>query len=213
MGVMDNINNLLVRLRLRKPKPQLSREQAMGARPVRNPSLPWKVNDEGNVVVTLPRRGDLAGKALGWLFMVPEQKPIELDELGSVVWHHCDGQYTVREIVEVLAAKYKLNRQEVDLTLTEYLRMLGKRGMVGFMIDRKIAEEAGVAGQEIIGLEEVATTEQQLAAAEQQAAEAAAETRRILAEMEQSAGELQQDQAPDAPEPADDPEVNGESRC
>jgi len=80
---MDTFNNVLVRLRLRKLKPQLTREQAMGARPVRNPSLQWKVNDDESVVVILPRRGDLSGKALGWLFMVPEQKPVELDELGS----------------------------------------------------------------------------------------------------------------------------------
>lgn len=196
MGVMDTVNNVLVRLRLRKLKPQLTREQAMGARPVRNPSLQWKVTDEENVVVILPRRGDLSGKALGWLFMVPEQKPVELDELGSLVWHHCDGARTVAEIVEVLALKYKLSRHEVELTLTEYLRMLGKRGMVGFMVDKKVAEEAGVAGQDVIGLEDVATTEQELAAAQQQAAEEAAETKRILEEMEQPSVEPEQDEEP-----------------
>jgi len=197
LSVMDTFNNVLVRLRLRKLKPQLTREQAMGARPVRNPSLQWKVNDEESVVVVLPRRGDLSGKALGWLFMVPEQKPVELDELGSLVWHHCDGNNTVAKIVEVLASRYKLSRHEVELTLTEYLRMLGKRGMVGFMVDKKVAEEAGVAGQDVIGLEEVATTAQELAAAQQQAEEEAAETKRILEEMEQSNAEVEQDEEPD----------------
>lgn len=187
MRVMQTVGNVLVRVGLKKRRPQLTREQAMGARPIRNPSLQWKVNDEGNAVVVLPRRGDWSGKALGWLFMVPAQKPVELDEVGSTVWEHCDADHTVAEIVDVLASKYKLNRREVEVSLTEYLRTLGRRGMVGFVVDKEIAREAGVADQDIIGLEDIATTREQLAEAQQRTAEAAEETRRILEEMGQGA--------------------------
>ena len=189
MNIIGGFNDILVRLKLRTRQAQLTREQAMGAYPVRNPALQWKVNNAGNVVVVLPRRGDIQGKALGWLFMVPESKPIELDEVGTDVWHYCNGDHTVAGLVALLAEKYKLNKREVEVSLTEYLRTLGKRGMIGFMVDQKVAEEAGVAGQEVIGLEHLATTKEQLKAAQDAAAEEAVEQARVLAEMESDAEE------------------------
>lgn len=207
VNITDGLNSILVRLRLRKSQPQLTRDQAMGAYPVRNPALQWRVNEEGNVLVILPRRGDIQGKALGWLFMVPESKPVELDEVGTDVWNHCDGDHTVAEIVALLAEKYKLNKREVEVSLTEYLRTLGKRGLVGFMVDQKVAEEAGVAGQDIIGLEDIATTREQLRAAQDTAAEQAAEDARILEEMEQN-GAQPETPPQDAGEPQDAPDLH-----
>ena len=211
MNILGGFNDILVRLKLRTPQAQLTREQAMGAYPVRNPALQWKVNEGGNVVVVLPRRGDIQGKALGWLFMVPESKPIELDEVGTDVWHCCNGDHTVSELVALLAGKYKLNKREVEVSLTEYLRTLGKRGMIGFMVDQKVAEEAGVAGQEVIGLEHVATTKEQLKAAQDTAAEQAVEQARVLEEMEADAAEpgTPADE-PDAPVAPPDPDSTDE---
>ncbi len=184
MGANPLFDRILSVLRLKKDEPKLTRDQAMSARPVRNPSLQWKENDDGNVVVILPRRDDIAGKLLGWLFMVPQQKPLELDELGTTVWMACDGLNDVGDVVEILAKKYKLNKREVEVSLTEFLRTLGKRGMIGFMVDRAIAEETGVAGQEIVGLENVAKTREEYDAARRKAEEEAAETARIIAEMD-----------------------------
>jgi hypothetical protein len=192
---------------LKKEPPQLSREQAMLAMPVHNPSLKWKLNDEGNVVVIMPRRDDLSGKTLGWLFGVPQEKPVELDELGSSVWQRCDGDHTVAEIVTLLCREHKLSRHEVEITLTEYLRTLGKRGMVGFMVPREVAEAAGVAHQEVIGLEDVATTREQLTAAQEQAAREAAETERILAELEEDDG----DSSVADPDVADETDTSSET--
>ena len=129
--VMDGVNGLLVRLGLRKPQQQLTREQAMDARPVRNPALHWKVNDQDNVVITVERRGDIPGKALGWLFMVPERRSITLDDVGSMVWVNCDGKNTVTEIVAMLSSRLKITKRETEVSLTEYLRTLGKRGKIG----------------------------------------------------------------------------------
>lgn len=184
MGANPLVNRILTVLRLKKDEPKLTRAQAMSAKPVRNPALQWKPNDEGNVVVVLPRRDDMAGKMLGWLFMVPQQKPLVLDELGTTVWMACDGLNSVADVVDSMAAKYKLNKREVEVSLTEFLRTLGKRGMIGFMVDRAIAEEAGVAGQEIVGLEDVAKTREEYEAARQKAEAEAVETARIIAEMD-----------------------------
>lgn len=172
--VVDSVGSLL-KLK-KKQAPQLTREQAMSAKPVRNPSLKWRENDEGEVIVILPRRKDLVGKFLGWMFFVPEARPLALDEVGAFVWEQCDGAHTVGEIVELLRKEYKLERREVEVSLTEYLKTLGKRGMVGFLVPKEIAEELGEGGKELVGLEEdVGSTEEELEAAREREAQEPAE--------------------------------------
>ncbi len=184
MGLMDGVNDLLVRVGLRKAQHQLSREQAMDARPVRNPALHWKINDEDHVVITIERRSDAPGKALGWLFMVPERRSITLDDVGSMVWINCDGENTVSDLVAMLSAHLKVTRRETEVSLTEYLRTLGQRGMVGFMVEREVAEATGAAGQDIVGLEKVAKTTEEMERVRQKTAEEAAETERIIKQMD-----------------------------
>lgn len=184
MRVMDGVNGLLARFGLRKPQQQLTREQAMEARPVRNPALHWKVNDEDNAVITVERRSDVPGKALGWLFMVPERRSITLDDVGSLVWINCDGENTVADLVTMLSSHLKVTRRETEVSLTEYLKTLGKRGMIGFMVDREVAEASGAVGQDVVGLESVAKTRDELEQVRQKTAAEAAETERILQQMD-----------------------------
>lgn len=181
---MDTVNGLLARVGLRKPQQQLTREQAMEARPVRNPALHWKLNDEDNVVIAIERRNDVPGKALGWLFMVPERRSITLDDVGSLVWINCDGENTVADLVTMLSSHLKVTRRETEVSLTEYLKTLGKRGMVGFMVDREVAEATGAVGQDVVGLESVAKTRNELEQVRQKTAAEAAETERIIEQMD-----------------------------
>ena len=140
------LDRIMVSLKLKKPQGGLTRDQAMAAWPVRNPDLVTHESEDGLVAVELPRRKDWVGGALGFLFFVPDSKPVQLDEVGSFVWKLCDGEHTVNEIADALAAEYKLNRREVDVSLTQYLQTLGKRGMIAFAIPREVAEEAGLTG-------------------------------------------------------------------
>ncbi|MGE5530737.1 MAG: PqqD family protein [Bacteroidota bacterium] len=140
------LDRIMVSLKLKKPQGGLTRDQAMAAWPVRNPDLVVHESEDGLVAVELPRRKDWVGGALGFLFFVPDSKPVQLDEVGSFVWKRCDGEHTVNEIADALAAEYKLNRREVDVSLTQYLQTLGKRGMIAFAIPRDVAEEAGLSG-------------------------------------------------------------------
>jgi hypothetical protein len=141
------LNRLMVSLKLKQPDAGLSREQAMAAWPVRNPALTSRTNEEGIVGVDLPRRKDMVGRMLGYLFSVPDSKPIVLDEVGSFVWARCDGEHTVNELVTALCEEYKLNRREAEVSLTQFLQMLGKRGMVAFAVPREVAEAAGLSGR------------------------------------------------------------------
>lgn len=115
-------------------KPRLSREHALQARPIRNPALEWKELDNGEVQVILPRRRDAVGKLLSVLFYIPPSKPVNLDTVGAQVWKLCDGEHTVKAIAERLMEEHKLHRREAEVSLTEFLKMLGKRNMVGFVV-------------------------------------------------------------------------------
>ncbi|MGD9495750.1 MAG: PqqD family protein [Armatimonadota bacterium] len=166
MSLLSGASSLLQRFGLKRGQPPLSREQAFEARPVRNPRLAWRVNDEECVEVIVPRRKDLLGRVMGFLFMVPESRPVILDEVGTRVWHLCDGEHTVAEMARILADEYKLARREIETTLPEYLRTLGKKGMIGLLVPKQfLANDQG----ELMGLAEVGTTREELEAARREA--------------------------------------------
>jgi len=138
------------RLRRKKPKaPTLGRSDFLRLKPVRNPMVEWKRDEEGKVNITIPlkkfsskdegrssKRKGLFSK----LFPKPEEKHIQLDEIGSDVWELCDGERTVKDIVDHLCEKYKLLRREVEVPLHSYLNSLVKRGLIGFILPKDLEE-------------------------------------------------------------------------
>ncbi|MBC7287541.1 MAG: PqqD family protein [Armatimonadetes bacterium] len=138
--------------RRRRAAQLLTRSQAMAARPIRNPSLVWHEDDEGNAVVILPRRNDTVGKILAWLFTVPESKPVVLDEIGTRVWKLCDGEHSVHDIATMLVERYKITMREAEVSLAEFLRRLGKRGMVAFALPTEVAEQLTDEQKKALGI-------------------------------------------------------------
>ncbi|MGQ9729887.1 MAG: PqqD family protein [Candidatus Zipacnadales bacterium] len=123
-------------------KPRLSREHALEARPIRNPALKWEKLDNGEVQIILPRRKDAVGKLLSTLFYIPETRPVNLDIVGAKIWQLADGEHTVADMVEALIEEHKLHRREAEVSLTEFLKMLGKRNMVAFIIPSEYLNSA-----------------------------------------------------------------------
>jgi len=125
----------------KKKIPQLTRAQVLKGRPLKNPSLEWEKDEEGNIVITVRRREDWKTKLLSLLFVIPKERKVALDEVGTLVWELCDGQTTVEDIIKKLMERYKLNRREAELSLGEYLKTLTKRGLVGLQVDLRPAGE------------------------------------------------------------------------
>jgi hypothetical protein len=115
-------------------RPKYSKQEVLRALPVRNALVEWALNDDQEVVLKIPRRKDRVGRILSRIFAAPEFKQIVLDEVGSDVWQLCTGENTVDAIVRDLARKYKLNRREVELSLSNYLKQLAQRGLIGLRI-------------------------------------------------------------------------------
>ena len=101
-------------------------------RPVRNSAIEWERSADGETMLRIKRREDRTGKWMTFLFRVPDAKRVQLDEVGSFVWDLCGGENTVEEIVRKTAIQYRLNRREVEVSVTTYLQMLAERHYIGF---------------------------------------------------------------------------------
>ena len=121
--------------------PRLTREQSLNALPVRNTLVEYRRTEEGEIEISIPRREDLIGKLMALVFFVPKKRKVVLEAVGSDVWEMCDGQHTVSQIIDALVKKHKLTRREVEASLTEYLRKLGKRRLVAFAVPKAMLEK------------------------------------------------------------------------
>ena len=152
---MRPVDNLLVRFRLRRAPPTITRRQAQQVRPLRNPQLEWHCNDDGFVVATLTRRAGLRGKMISFFLAVPESRPVVLDEVGTFVWHLCDGEHSVEQIAAELSREYKLSHREVEVSLNEFMRLLAKRGMIAVAVPKEVVAEMDPEVVKSLGLTEL----------------------------------------------------------
>lgn len=102
--------------------------------PVRNPAVTTRRNDDGTVTLLVP----------------PDGRTISLDEIGSYVWESCDGETTIEELADALAAKYQLQRKEAQMSTVDYLKTLVKDDLLGIAVPAEQIEEMR---KEILGKE------------------------------------------------------------
>ncbi|MCX6362241.1 MAG: PqqD family protein [Armatimonadetes bacterium] len=112
--------------------PPTDRMVAFRLRPVRNSAIEWECDEQGEALLKVPYRKDKLGRALSFLVHLPEAKAVQLDEVGTFVWHLCDGEHTLEAIVKDMSSKYKMNRREAEMSVTTFLQMLSERRFVGF---------------------------------------------------------------------------------
>ncbi len=118
-----------------RKKPKLSREAMLNSRPARNELLKWEKTDSGEARITVVRQETWKVRMLSRLFYVPRERKITLDEVGSEVWQMCDGRTTVAQMIDALRNKYKLDRKEAEVSLLSYLKTLGQKRFLGFVLE------------------------------------------------------------------------------
>jgi hypothetical protein len=88
---------------------------------------------DGRVTVLVPRfSGRWARRWVLPLFARQEVR-LRLDELGSFVWHQCDGRTTVGEIAARLHAASDAERAEAGARVMSFLRQLARYDSVTFL--------------------------------------------------------------------------------
>jgi len=120
----------------RRNDPQITRTEALAARPQKNRLVRERRQDDGELLLTYPvqMRPWLAAavRRLSGSFPEPSARKLQLDSLGTSVWDLVDGQRSVRQIVRAFATAHRLHEQEAEVSVTAFFRQLGRRGLIGF---------------------------------------------------------------------------------
>ncbi|SVC16227.1 uncharacterized protein METZ01_LOCUS269081 [marine metagenome] len=118
-----------------RKKPRLTREAMLNSRPARNELLTWETNETGEAQITVARSESWKTRILSKVFYIPLERTITLDSVGTDVWNMCDGDTSVSAMIQGLQDRYKLDRKEAEVSLLSYLKTLGQKNFVGFLID------------------------------------------------------------------------------
>lgn len=112
---------------------QVSREEFLKAKPVRNPSSEWE-EDEKGLHVRIPRKKTLLSRVFSSFLRKTRERRVLLDEQGAFVWSLCDGEHQIKEIAKKLSQKYDMRVSDAEAALDLYFVQLSKSGLVGFVI-------------------------------------------------------------------------------
>jgi hypothetical protein len=72
-------------------------------------------------------------KRLGGSSARVQTKKLQLDAMGTAVWDLVDGKRSVRGIVRIFAETHRLENKEAEVSVTSFIRELGKRGLLGLL--------------------------------------------------------------------------------
>ena len=130
------ISAVIMKLFKKKPKrPSISRAEALNRIPSKNLQIKEEVLDSGEVVIHYPvtMRPLFAGvvRRFGGAEVQVQTKKLQLDVLGTSVWDMIDGNASVRQLISNFAAIHQLEPREAEVSVTQFLRELGRRGLIG----------------------------------------------------------------------------------
>ena len=119
----------------KRPEPQFSRQKALQYIPLKNPDVREDEQEDGHLLLSFPvgmrpflaRAVTLFGGDGGKTRL----RRIQLDELGSEVWRLLDGQRNVAQIIRQFARRHQVHQKEAEVAVTQFVRDLGRRGLIG----------------------------------------------------------------------------------
>lgn len=117
-----------------KPEVELSREDSLSARPVVNSLVRVDKGADGLITLQVPRKSTSLVRVVSRYFKLPPYRRVALDELGTFVIELCDGEHTVRDIVDKFSKRFKLNRREAEISMGDFLRTLARRSIIALVI-------------------------------------------------------------------------------
>jgi len=114
----------------------MSRAKALAYKPVKSRHISETRLETGEVVLEYPLTvrpliaavGRLLGKSEDLLV---QTKKLQLDALGTSVWDLVDGKRSVRSMIQIFAETHRLDNREAEVSVTQFIRELGKRGLLG----------------------------------------------------------------------------------
>jgi len=125
-------------MRAFKPKRKdapLNRKEALNCKPVKNAHVRETRLESGEARLEYPARIRPMIVSLIRLFGASTDgtyvKKLQLDAMGTEVWQLIDGMRTARQIIQRFGDAHRLHGKEAEVSVTSFLRELGKRGIIG----------------------------------------------------------------------------------
>ena len=119
----------------KRKKQQISRSQALEAKPIAVRIHARQPLGDGGQRITVkiapPKMAKLVLRLKG-----PIDRNFEFDSFGMGILDMCDGQKTVRYIINRFAKDHKLNPHEAERAVTAFLRTLTQKGVVSMLAPR-----------------------------------------------------------------------------
>lgn len=125
-----------MRLFKKKPLPvQPTRTEALRCIPQKAGTATWEVSEDGDTLIEYPLNIrpfflQIANRFYKNGVPPAPTKKLQLDRLGSMVWQMVDGEKNVGMIVKEFSGSSGLTLQEAEISVTAFLRQLGRRGLI-----------------------------------------------------------------------------------
>ena len=111
---------------------QPTKDESLAAVPVPSSDVAVQLTGEGLVRLSYPLRfHPWLGRLLPRRVAAGARRTIELDGMGSFVWSHIDGRRSVAGLAELVVGRYACLPVEAETAVAEFLRQLGRRGIIG----------------------------------------------------------------------------------
>jgi hypothetical protein len=122
-------------------------ELQLASRPRPNPALRLEPTAGGGLVLVLPVERPAWTRRLAWLIRLPPERRLELDDLGAALFGQCDGQRTVEQLVDALAARWQLSFFEARGLVLHLLKRLVQRQYLLLVVPEPAPSADGTGGR------------------------------------------------------------------
>lgn len=116
-------------------RPPIPRAEALALIPVKNSRISEERLSDGEILITYSvPLGALSGAVMRYLGRGARReisKKVQLDGLGSEVWELLDGRRSVQQLIDLFAGAHNVPVQEAEAAVSQFIRSLGRRGLIG----------------------------------------------------------------------------------
>lgn len=113
----------------------MTRAEALALIPLKNSRIIEERLPGGEILITYTAPlGPLSAAVVRYLGRGSRQgvpKKVQLDGMGSEVWELIDGRRSVRRLIDLFARAHSVPLQEAEVAVTQFVRSLGRRGLIG----------------------------------------------------------------------------------
>lgn len=111
------------------------REKALACKPVRHSGVTEKKTASGEIIISYPAA--VRPWFIRWMQRRQKNKDsvfikqLQLDSMGASAWKLMDGSTSVQAIISYFIDALQMHPREAELSVTAFVRELGKRGIIG----------------------------------------------------------------------------------